>query len=520
MLRPLFTITPVERPSQAARVYVPVTLVNRALAALRFLVVAWLLGSAGKSAFGQYNVALETINWLVALVLFGVADVAERYVSAAEQAGQTRTFLMSHGKRLLLVGGATILVLGALAPWLGDPKIVILVGLNVAVLAFYQWLAGALRGLRAYAAAAGMELLAALLLVILSAGAAWTGRAAALLAAYLVANMSALIGYGWMLHRYTASAGAAADPTAGPPAVEPAVANRSSFARWSLVRLLLVMTFALLSVWSVRWLAERSALPSAGPASGVSAAVWRQKVLEDGNIAAADYAMPYRIAQMLAFAGVTFWASSYGIAARHWSHGRRRRAQVELLKIGNRGGVALLVAATVLVISRGIIQYVLPATYHDSINELLPGLLGVFLWYAMTGFFSVYGDLTERPWIGAVLWGTAVAVQAGMIAAAGYFGLKSAWGQLATPEAGGMVVLQPDRFVLLASALGLGVAALVAAPLLLWRAPRMSATAVPLGLVVLAALAFQAPNYVVDMLTGLLTCLVLGFLWTSGLLRR
>ncbi|MEI8197817.1 MAG: hypothetical protein WCI73_18130, partial [Phycisphaerae bacterium] len=73
---------------------------------------------------------------------------------------------------------------------------------------------------------------------------------------------------------------------------------------------------------------------------------------------------------------------------------------------------------------------------------------------------------------------------------------------------------------LLASALGLGLACLVTAPLLLWRPPRMSATAVPLALVVLTTLAFQTPNWVVGAFTGLLTSLVVSFLWITGLLRR
>ena len=196
MLPPLFTIAAVEEPGAAARIYVPVTLANRALAPLRLLVVAWLLADAGKSAFGQYNIYLEIINWLVALVLWGLADVAERYVSAAGHEGQTAAFLWGHCQRLLLAGGGAVLLLGALAPRLGDPKMVILVGLNVAVLALYQWLVGALRGLRAYAAAAGMELLAALLLLLLSAVAAWIGQAAALLGAYLLANLTALAYYG------------------------------------------------------------------------------------------------------------------------------------------------------------------------------------------------------------------------------------------------------------------------------------------------------------------------------------
>ena len=50
---------------------------DRALAFLRTLLVARILGEAGEEAFGYYQPALELVNPLVALALFGAADVAE-----------------------------------------------------------------------------------------------------------------------------------------------------------------------------------------------------------------------------------------------------------------------------------------------------------------------------------------------------------------------------------------------------------------------------------------------------------
>lgn len=532
MLGNLLKIEPISQHTQATRVYVPITLINRGLAAVRLLAISWLLSSAlGKATFGQYQVALETINWLVALVMFGAADVAERYVSAAEYAGQTRSFLVSQAKRLLYTGIGTALVLGAVAPFIGDPKIVILVGLNVAVLAFYQWTVGVLRGLRAYGAAAGMELLAAILLLLLSIAGAWTRQAAGLLLAYLVANLLTLARYGWLLKKYVsipplppstpppADSDLASGEDSAPPLLTAEEQGRhASFGRWALARMLLMMTFGLLSIWSVRWLAGRA----------LSGLVISETVFPHGptaladraNSMAADYSFPFRIAQMLAFAGLTFWASSYGIAARHWSHGRRNRAMVELLKIGKRGGLALLLGATALIVTRDWWLLLLPGAYKSGLLELLPGLVGVFLWYALLSFLHTYGDLTERPWIGTLLWGIVVGVQGLMIFGAAGLGLGAAFSVFDTNGVTGAEILNPGRWVLLSSAVGLGISCLVVGPFLLWKPRRMSGTAVPMGLILLAGLSFQAPVWVVGSLAGVITCLVLGFLWASGLLKR
>src|SRR6185369_721480 len=83
--RRFFTIQPVERPGESALAYVPAVIASRGLAFLRLLLVARLLGAAGQRDYGLYRPALELINPLVALVMFGAADVAERYVAAIER---------------------------------------------------------------------------------------------------------------------------------------------------------------------------------------------------------------------------------------------------------------------------------------------------------------------------------------------------------------------------------------------------------------------------------------------------
>lgn len=482
----LLRIAPLASPGQAARLYVPLTLFNRALGFLRILLVASILGNAGKPVFGQYRLALEAINWLTALVLFGLADVAERYAAEFERRARLLPFVKRQLLRLLAAGLATGLLVSAIAPWTHAPAIVIAIAVNVIVLALYQWLVGLLRGLRAYAAAAGMETIGTLLLVAFAALAALGGSATALLLAYLAANAVAAAWFGATLAAHLKL------PSPAPPATDPSPPARlERFARWALLRLLLTMSFGLVSLWSVKYLAQRAAGPRAADA------------------AAAEYALPYSIAQLLAYASVTLWASNYALAAKAWAHGQRRRAMVQLLRIGRFGGIALLVLATALTLCRDLLIALLPArmaAYGASLNALLPGLLGVFLWYGMLALLVALGDLQERPWIGALLWGAAVLLQLLIVALA-------AWAGPSTAE-------QAKTIALAASAAGVGAAVLLVAPLLLWRPARLTATAVPLIVVLLAGLSFFTPAWVVGAMVGATSLLGLGFLWTTGLMKK
>src|SRR5262249_50107647 len=148
------------------------------------------------------------------------------------------------------------------------------------------------------------------------------------------------------------------------------------FARWAVARQLLMMSFGFISLWSVKFLAQRGGAPTGA-----------------GDAAAADYAMPYRVAQLLAYAALTLLSFSYGIAATAWAHGRRRRALVQVMRVGKFGGVGLLVLAAGLTILRDQIAMVLPGSYAQPMNELLPPLLGVFMWFSLIAFLVMLGDV-------------------------------------------------------------------------------------------------------------------------------
>ncbi len=191
-----FSIERVVTPGASAASYVPLVVAARGLSFVRLLVVARLLGAAGKAEFGLFQPAQELINWIVPLVLFGLADVAERYASRIERegggdggGGRLRGWLWSQYKRLLGIGVVVGLVMGAMSPWIGawafhlgaEEKfrgvvLVVLCAVTIVVLALYQHLAAILRGIRAYGASAGMEVVSAGLFLIFSAVAAWRGE--------------------------------------------------------------------------------------------------------------------------------------------------------------------------------------------------------------------------------------------------------------------------------------------------------------------------------------------------------
>jgi O-antigen/teichoic acid export membrane protein len=482
-----FRIEPVATPGGAAVSYVPAVVASRALAFVRLLLVGRLLGAAGKVEFGLYQPAQELVNWIVPITLFGLADVAERYASRFEKEQRLRPWLRRHYLRLIATAVAISVLLVLLAPWLArgllhlpageSSRAVALLGecaLTICALALYQHLAAVLRGLRAYRASAGLELSSALLFLLFAAIAAWKGGALALMGAYAASVLLAFAFYASRLRSFlhhTEPASAPAD-SGSPP-----VFHR--FALWTFLRLLLMMTFSAVSILGVGSLDPPHA-----------------------NEATADYAMPYRIAQLLAYVAATLWSSTYGIAARAWSHGQVKRAHVQLFRVGKWGVLLLTFLAVLIMLVRPILG-ILTGSYVEPINALLPPLLGVFLWYGLLSFWSLYTDLHEKPVLGAALWGAAVSVQIAFLFA-----------------------LTGPAEIVMARACGIGLlcALLFVMPFAVTitdrRAPRMTATGVPLAVLALAPVSLFAPAWAVNLVAIPTLLAGAGFLWLSGLLIR
>jgi hypothetical protein len=489
-------------------------LAARALSFLRLLLVAKILGDLRAHEYGLYRPALELTNPLVALVMFGAADVAERYASAVERSsggpGLAR-FLRIQQLRLLLTGISLFALMALTSPWLsraiwGESAIPLLIASagTIVILALYQHLAAALRGLRAFSASAGLELSSNFLLLIFSLIAAKLGNATTLLLAYAASLLLPLAFYWVTLARHFGTIPASSAPAAAltPPAdalsyasPDMATPSHSRFARWSLVRLLLVMSFAFVSLWGVRYLTSVQIISANVPATGPA----ENDVLRT----TADYSMTFTIAQLLAYVALLLWSSTYGIAARAWSHQQTRRARVLLFRVGKFGGVLLLLAATFLLLTRGLIASFLPDTYAYALNNLLPAFLAMFIWYGLLAFSSTYADLQEKPHRGAALWATAVAIQLAGIFAARLLHFD----------------IDPRAYVLNVSTAGIAIALFITAPLLLYWPLRFRATGFPMVIIALAPISLLAPNWVVDyiatpiLLAALLLLLITGQLY-------
>ena len=557
-LTQLFLIQPLATPARSAAAYVPWVMLSRALAFLRTLLVARLLGEAGKSAFGLYQPALEFINPLAALVMFGAADVAERYAAAMEKnlgPDGLRRWLHSQWLRLAFTGIGVAVLLYAGGTWISNAiwgvrgwvfvsepgtighftgmtyggysghTFLLVCAMAITLLALYQHVAATLRGLRAYAASAGMELLGAILLLLLSTVAAWywnparlpyylrigTEGALWLILAYAASLAAPLLLYAILLNRHLRHADPATPATPQPPfhpgdilsyAPRWNAPRFTRFAAWALARLLLVLLFGFLSLWGVRYLAANQ-----------EPEWFSHRFMTDSPLAStAAFSIPFRIAQLLAFLAVTLWASTYGIAARAHSHGQTRRAHAQLFRVGRLGTAALTLLAAALLLARPLFAYALPA-YAAPIHDLLPGMLALFLWYGMISFFSAYADLRESPSRGAALWATAVLFQIAGIALA-----RLAPDLLAaTPFA--HLAQDPQRLMLTVSAAGLLAALLLTTPALL-RRPFNRAAATPLALLTLAPLSLFAPTPYVNYLAPPILLATVLFLYFSGLLVR
>ena len=495
-MRRYFTISHSSSPAHSASTYVPIVLVSRGLAFVRVLLVARLLGNAGQHEFGLYQLPLELINCFVPFVMLGCADVAERYASRFETESRLFHAVKRHILRLALIGLAVILLLLAASPWLIYPlfklpnaehsktyAVLLLAAcaLAIVLLAFYQYLAALLRGLRAFAPAAGLELAFALLFVLFSCLAALQGTALALIFAYGLALLLPTLYFALLLRHHFHSQKSLTPPDE--PSAEPGADGRHiSFAAWTLLRLQLTMAFGFITMWSVGQLALASGL----------------------NVQAqtAAYASSSRIAQQLALIAVTLWASCYGIAARSWAHHQTRRAKVQFFRVGKFGAVLLTLIALATLLVRDLFVFIFPSAYADAIHLLLPPMLCLFLWYGLLAFASTFSDLQEQPQKGAALWSLAVAAQLALLFIPAF-----------------RLFADPKLQVIFASTAGLGVSLLLLTPILLWR-PFHLKVAFPIAILSLAPISFLSPPWLVDIFAPLALLLAILILYLSGLLRK
>jgi hypothetical protein len=478
MMRGLFTIRPVTTATAAMGRYMPIVVALRALAVVRTMCVGWLLGEAGKSAFGAYNSALEMTNWALPLVLLGMDSIAERYAGVFELRGELNVFL-ARQRRALIRKASLAAVIGLIfaaitAQWImHDRSWLPLLALTVAqmvVLGVYVWTAAILRGLRAFGVAAATEAVAAVGLLFLSIIAALRGNAAWLMLAYITSTLIPLLLAWHGLSRHLRDTHEETKTLSDLPGL-------GRFGRWNVLRGFMIMTFGALAINGVTFRTGKTDLTG-------------------------DYAMVYRVAQVLAYISVTFWASAYTLTGRRWSAGCRKRAMYEQMQIGKIGSIGLLALGVSLVLVRPVIERLLPF-YAPAIEQFLPGLVGVFIWYGIMGWLATLGDIREQPQFGTIIWIVAVVLQVGMLIGAGWIP------RLADPRVASLAA----QAIAMIGAVGVGLACML---IFDWS----RAAAWPVLATAAATLAFLGPAPMARYLVLVAAGVVLIMLLLGGLLIR
>jgi len=467
----------------ARRSYLLAVVGARGLAFLRLFLVANILGDAGRREFGTYQPALELINWLVPLAMLGLADVAERYGKLLQSQNRLMQTMRTHVLRIFLIGSALGALLIAAGPWVvkfvwgGEVKsvgIVVACAGTMVMLALYQYVMALLRGLGRYSQVALCEVLGAVGLLLFSCGGAYIGTASAMVWGYLL-SVVLPSGVGFVALRTTQHSRRTVTVNAAP--------QFGHFAVWTLLRLLLTMTFGFLAVWGVNHIAKNA--PST---ISVASSAMDQS---------ADFGLPLRIAQLLGFLAVTVWASAYGTAAAAWSHGRRKRAELSLLRLGIRACAALLVMANIALWLRPVLMPLVPNSYHAALEYLLPPLLATFLWYGFLTLFAVLADLRETPQRGVYLWASAVVIQLALILSA------HLWTN--APKGSSMAMVG-----------AMSISVLIVAPLLLWKPARLTKQGLALAILALCPLAFLVESWAVNSLAGIITVAALAMVYSIG----
>jgi hypothetical protein len=132
---------------------------------------------------------------------------------------------------------------------------------------------------------------------------------------------------------------------------------------------------------------------------------------------------------------------------------------------------------------------------------MFPATLAMFSWYGLVAFYSVLGDLEERPWLGAGMWMIVVGVQIVAMAVAHRFvsaPIASLWGSCA----------------------GAGVGAILIGPAIFWRPVKLTAVAVPLGVFAIVPLTFLLPREWAWWVGVPAVVVGLVFLWSTRILIR
>ncbi|MEI7767122.1 MAG: hypothetical protein WCJ97_06755, partial [Phycisphaerae bacterium] len=379
--RPMPKLTP---PSLQARGLAIAHTAGRGLGLLRTFAVLWLLGKAGTLAFAHYQTALEWINWLVPLGLWGGQQLAERFTAPARAGGYVQNFYHFLLRRFTLTAGLVAGLTLLTAPWLGtlvlgaerqnltDPTLLfVLIGLTVAVLGLYHLLCGTLLGLGHTRAVMWAEWTSNGTFLLGSIIAALTGRAEALLLAYLLAAAGVVVGLALHLEKVLPK----------DQAVLPARGELNVFGHWLLARVLVLMSMGPLLLWAGGRLAHQAQV----------------------DYLAAAIAAAYRMAQVPSYVAMVVLAVFYVNAANFAGRQQRNRALVTWLYIGRWLVWMLALVAVAVTCATPLIARCVPWYIRLDLAVQLPAACGALGAWLLTLWLAQGFELRGQPLRGVVI---------------------------------------------------------------------------------------------------------------------
>jgi O-antigen/teichoic acid export membrane protein len=406
-----------ETVSESLRVYLPATLLSKALGLARGMVLPWLMVP---SEYGRLGVALMVVNLLLPVCSAGLNDAVQRYVPYHESRGSLRRFLRTAVPLVLAAGSvAALILLLAAAPvgsflfqaleadspaTTGDKaaaltRVAVLTALALVV---FFLIVSTLKGLRMYRAIglielstnAGFAVLAVLVCLLgWNSAVAVIGSYAVTLAAGSLVAFLPLPGVIRWIERHPArvvgpsgSAGSGpADGLNGPEPFGPTLATPAGiaarlfrFSRWAA---LAAVTWQVLLGYPL-WHLHRVAGPEA----------------------AAVFAAALLLAQGMLIVANSIVTVVETAVTRTWESAGPAEADRHLLPAYKAATLVLLTGGCVVAVAAPWIMRVLPSAYAAG-AAILPRLI---LFYLLAGhllFLGIHFHLIERtrhlfvPWL-------------------------------------------------------------------------------------------------------------------------
>jgi O-antigen/teichoic acid export membrane protein len=377
-------------------IYLPATVAVRLISFARVLLLTWWMLP---QQFGLLNMILLAVNVLTPVCSLGLNEAVARYVPQEENRGSLRVFAGRCLRLLLIVTGASVLLMCVFSRPLGDffftqiyadaalreefrpsaPMLAIVSAAVTGLVILYFYLLAVYKGLRMFKAVAVMEMVHATLFLAACALAGATHHRAAITMTVLY-GLSLAIPIAYFGGRFARRLGRWASQQASPEEDKWA----GKLLRFSMWTTLAGLTWQVLMYYPTWYL---------------------NKV--HGHHAVAVFSAPRQIGQFVLIGAVAVVTVVTATVTRTWESRGRAEAERQLSLVFRGTGVALLLVCAVLSLARNWIMRMFRPDYMPG-ADVLPLHLLFFLIASYLAFLPIHFHLIERT--RHLFWPVAVGV--------------------------------------------------------------------------------------------------------------